>query len=187
MTVQMLFMVIAVAIVQIVAATPLKPILQPENFNISSNAQCVRSLLWIGQGIFHHDCEETLAFFDRHEANKNPEQLYEFYTRGTETQYGYPTARSPRKYVYGTCAIVIATLSSFPTALLPPDAAELAPYPPSDVETFAFFRDAIVDINAACIRYGGGFSGGWLAAGWRNEALGIFIWSPSSFMNRFIH
>lgn len=187
MAVQILLVVLALAIIQTVVATALKPIFQPKKSNLSSNAQCVPSPFWVDQGIFRDDCEEALAFFDRHEAYKNPYQLYEFSNRGTAKHYDYPNAHSPRKYVYGTCAIVIATLSSIPAVILPPAAAELAPYPPSDIETFAFIRDAIVDINSACTRYGHGFFGGWLAAGRKNKALGIFIWSPSSFMNKFVH
>ena len=187
MAVLILLTIVALAIVQIAAANPLKPTYQPKKFNLSSSAQCVHSPLWVGKGILYRDCMEALAFFDRHEANKNPYQLYEFLTRGTKEHYDYPAIPSPSKYVYGTCAIVITTLSSFPAAILPPGAAELVPYPPSDVETFAFFRDSLVDITSACIRYHLGLSGGWLPAGRKNQALGIFIWSTSSFMNRFIY
>ena len=179
-------MVIPLAIIQIAAATPLNSMFQPKKLNLSSNAQCVRTPFWVDKGIFRSDCEEALAFFDRHEAKKDPYQPFEFLTRDTKRQYGYPGARSPRKYIYGTCAIVIATLSSFPAVVLPPAAAALAPYPPSDVETFGFFEDAIGKINSACIMYDHGFFGGWLAAGQKNEALGVFIWSPSSLMNRLI-
>ena len=186
MAVHILLLVVPLAIIQIAAATPLNSIFRPKKLNLSANAQCVRSPFWADKSIFHSDCEEALAFFGRHEANKDPYQPFEFLNRGTEKIYGYPGALSPRKYIYGTCAIVIATLSSFPAAMLPPAAAALAPYPPSDVETFAFFEDAIVDINSACIMYDHGFFGGWLAAGQKNTALGVFIWSPTSFMNRLI-
>ena len=75
--------------------------------------------------------------------------------------YDLPTIDTPRKFISGSCALVITTLGSFSAASLPPG-ADLKPYPPSTVDIFASFHNGMLNIDILCSKYGGTrHSGGW--------------------------
>ena len=97
-----------------------------------------------------------------------------FYARITRKHHRFMGVQTRRRYTFKTCTIVIATLSTFPAALLPPK-ANLGPHPPSDVVTYATFKNAMTHIDTACIKSGQGSFGGWLLTDWENQALGLFI------------
>ena len=168
-------------------ATPLRSIIQPTANNISApRVLCMASPHWVGNGIAHKDCEAAIALFHRAEALKDPFKRFEFRAHGMPSSYGIGSIDTPRKYVFGTCAVVVTTLSSIPLAYLPPG-ADRSPYPPSDVEMFVAIGNAIMSVENVCIRHTRVLTGGgWLPLGQKNEALGVFIWSSSSYMNRLV-
>ena len=166
-------------------AIPLNSIFQPENLTFSAT-RCVGSSNWMGSGIVHKDCLEAIAFFNRASTQKDLHQPFEFRDYNSPPHYGLPSVVTPSKYIFRSCAIVITPLSSIPAAYLPPG-ADLWPYPPSDVETFARLQSAIMSVENVCVKNSPLFAGGgWLPVGKKNQALGLFIWSRDSFMNRLI-
>ena len=179
--------VIAFLILDSTWAIPLNPIFQPVAENLTaSTTQCAASPLWVGSGIIHEHCLEAIAFFHRALTQKDTHQIFEFRSYHVPPHYGIPSIVTPSKYIFKSCAIVIATMSSIPAAYLPPGADQW-PYPPSDVEMFATIQTAIMRVESVCIRYSPLLAGGgWLPVGQKNQALGVFIWSRDSFMNRMI-
>ena len=179
--------VIAFLILDFTWTIPLNPIFQPVAANLTaSTTQCAASPLWVGSGIIYEHCLEAISFFHRALIQKDTHQIFEFRSYHVPPHYGIPSIVTPSKYIFKSCAIVIATMSSIPAAYLPPGADQW-PYPPSDVETFATIQTAIMLVESVCIRYSPLLAGGgWLPVGQKNQALGVFIWSRDSFMNRMI-
>ena len=188
MILRRVILIIALLVLDFTWTIPLIPMFQPVAENLTASpAQCMASPHWVGSGIYHQDCLEAIAFFHRALTQKDLDQIFEFRSHNAPPHYGLPSIVTPSKYIYGSCAIVIATLSSIPAAYLPPG-ADRSPYPPSDVETFIVIQSAILRVESVCVKYtpplGGG---GWLPVGQKNQALGLFIWSRDSYMNRMIH
>ena len=185
MIIRRVIAVIVLLILDFTWAIPLNPILVAENLT-ASTTQCMTSPRWVGNGISHEHCLEAIAFFHRALTQKVLDQPFEFRSHSVPPHYGLPSILTPSKYIFKSCAIVITTLSSIPAAYLPPG-ADRWPYPPSDVETFATLRSAILRIEGVCVRYAPVLAGGgWLPVGQKNQALGLFIWSRDSFMNRVV-
>lgn len=168
-------------------AIPLHPIFQPTASNLSAPLTlCMTSPHWVGDGIVREDCEVAIAFFHRAEALTDPYKRFEFRAHGVLPRYGIRSIETPRKYVFGTCAAVVTTLSSIPLAYLPPG-ADHSPYPPSDIEMFVAIGNAMKRVENVCIKDTRMMTGGgWVPLGQKNEALGVFIWSSSSYMNRLL-
>ena len=178
---------IVIVILESACATPLHSIFLPTTSNISApRVLCMSSPHWVGHGIVHQDCEAAIAFFHHAEALKDPYKRFEFRAHGLPSRYGIGSMDTPRKYVFGTCAVVVTTLSSIPLAYLPPG-ADHSPYPPSDIEMFVAIGNAMIHVENVCIKRTRVLTGGgWLPLGQKNEALGVFIWSSSSYMNRLL-
>lgn len=187
MSVKKVFAVVTLFAIKLACAISLLSIYQPIASNFSTPpTRCVSSPHWVGNGIIEEDCLDAVVLFRRAEALKAPFQLFEFKTSGVPPRYGILGIDTPRKYVSRTCALVIATLASIPAAYLPPG-ADLKPYPPSDVETFVTLQNAMMRVETVCIRHSQLLTGGgWVPLGQKNQALGAFIWSSSSFMNRLL-
>ena len=185
MIIRRVIALIVLLILNITSAISLSSILQPKN-QTASSTQCVGSPHWVGSGIIHEHCLEAIAFFHRALTQKDTDQLFEFRSHSIPPHYGIPSILTPSKYTFRSCAVVIATLSSIPAPYLPPG-ADRWPYPPSDVENLTTFYSAVMRVEGVCIRYAPHLSeGGWLPAGQKNQALGLFIWSRNSFMNRLV-
>lgn len=184
MIIRRVIAVIVLLVLDFTWAIPLNPIFVAEN--LTATTQCVTSPHWVGKGIIHEHCLEAISFFQRALTQKVPDQLFEFRSYSIPPHYGLPSIVTPSKYTFRSCAIVIATLSSIPAAYLPPG-ADRRPYPPSDIETFATLQSAILRIEGVCMRYAPALAGGgWLPVGQKNQALGLFIWSRDSLMNRVV-
>ena len=186
MVIRRVIAVIVLLVLDFTWAIPLiNPIFVAQNLT-GPPTRCVTSPHWVGNGILHEDCLEAMAFFHRAVSQKDIDQLFEFRRYSGSPHYGLSTVVTPSKYVFRSCAIVIATLSSIPAAYLPPG-ADGWPYPPSDVETFVAIQNAILRVEGVCVKYAPGLAaGGWLPVGQKNQALGLFIWSRDSFMNRIV-
>lgn len=154
---------------------------KPANLTLYGHAHCTDSRDWIGQGYFEADCVDAIAKLQHTDFSRHGEIAYEFLAPGARPVYGFPAVQTPKRYRSASCTVVIAMLKTFQPGLLPDEPPRL-PYGYSDVTSFAELWSAVRAIDHLCVGPHRGL--GWAMEGHINHAIGIFLLSTASNMNR---
>ena len=165
------------------------PALSLESSHLSGNfstlpfrERCTNSTQWVGRGYKPEDCASAIRLlFTRNQ--QHLVQDYDFLAHGEIPSSSHPVARTPKRYIQGTCTIAIIMLEFFTeSGVKLPDQPETLPTRRSDITSWLAIWRAATRIWTRC---GEDSVMGWQAGG-HEEAIGLFMWTTGSGMDKSI-
>ena len=122
--------------------------------------QCTGAQTWVADGFDRHDCYVAVDLLWR-EALQRKSQEYEFISPKATAKTDLPKFRTPHRYLFDTCVVIIAMLDQFQPRELPgSDFRER--YEDTDVGLFQSIWDAALKVDFRCGHDG---KAGWVAMG----------------------
>ena len=159
----------------------------PTSYNFIRSGEghpiCTSDYEWIGPQLDPNDCLSAVERLENTDFKFFKSIEIEFLAPGATRMSRLPTLRTPRKYTFDSCTLVIAMLSTLPPRSLPGQIRRRRPYAPSDTSTFSYLRSISSWVDRTCVERDEMM--GWCATG-ENYDIGVFVWSTVSPMNRRI-
>lgn len=157
---------------------------------------CIDSSLypqWATSRLLPKDCfAAVVVAFYGHEM-QHGHQIFEFVAPRASSRTRYLFQRTPRKYIYGSCVMAIAMLSTFEPGQVPGLGIDLQ-RSRTDVATYEDIWNAVKGVLDTCIEkyceacpHGFNFLStvGWNYAGAQQD-IGVFFFDVNSAINRII-
>ncbi|KAL8924517.1 MAG: hypothetical protein Q9208_003992 [Pyrenodesmia sp. 3 TL-2023] len=147
----------------------------------SREPPCTGSFNWLSPKLNPLDCAAAIRKLWETDVVRYGNRELEFFGTRTRPRTGLRAMVTPRRYIAGTCTVVIAMLDIFPPSDLPEPPRP--PFWPSDITSFHELYQAATSVHLNCLT--------WLKqAGYQQEgvadSIAVLLMATGSYEDRFI-